>query len=75
MKLTTEQLKKLIKEEMQHLMQEELDMFNQGLRDAREVMPNKYQEYNEGYDEGSQEMEQGDIEDEQTYARGPYGEM
>lgn len=56
-------------------MQEELDMFNQGLRDAREGMPNKYQEYNEGYDEGSQEMEQGDIEDEQTYARGPYGEM
>ena len=32
-------------------------------------------DYNEGYDEGSSEMEHGDIEDEQTYARGPYGEM
>jgi flagellar biosynthesis/type III secretory pathway protein FliH len=58
-----------------HNSNEEVDMFNQGLRDAREGLPNKFQEYNEGYDEGTHEMEHGDIEDEQTYARGPSGEI
>ncbi len=54
-------------------------LYDQGLQDARdgkEPQPHMTgnSDYMQGYDDGRAEAE-GDIEDEQTYVRGPYGEM
>ena len=84
MKLTTEQLKEMIKKELDEMVhsndREKEDIrstiFNAALQAAHIGMDLQQllNMVHEGYGHGEMESE-GDIEDDQTYVRGPYGEM
>lgn len=87
MKLTTKTLKDMVKKELNEMNYHSHDpnagvgeirqaLFNIGLKAAHAGidMQALQEALHEGYGHGQMEAE-GDIEDEQTYSRGPYGEI